>query len=406
MISVEEALQRVAGRVRPPSPVDVPLANCLDHVLATDIASDIDSPPFDKSLVDGYAVRAADLTGGVCRLGVLEEVVAGTVPSKPVGAGQATRIMTGAPLPDGSDAVVMFEQTRAIAGPGLGDVEIVEVRLAAGSNVLRQGAAMRRGEIVLHAGQELRPIEVGLLAEVGRAEVPVFPHPEVAVLPTGNEIVPPSHVPRPGQIRNSNGPLLAAAVRRAGGVPIDLGVARDEAGELRRLIAEGLRSDVLLLSGGVSAGVLDLVPQALADLGVVEVFHKVQFKPGKPLWFGVLPTQPRDKLVFGLPGNPVSSLACFELFVRPALAALGGRRWQGLPRVSARLEARHIQRGDRPTYHPAACRTQDGQSYVRALPWQGSADLRGVTAANSLAYFPAGDRTYAEGETVEVLMFV
>jgi molybdopterin molybdotransferase len=196
--------------------------------------------------------------------------------------------------------------------------------------------------------------------------------------------------------------MLAAAVTRAGGVPIDLGVARDNAEELRRLIARGLSADVLLLSGGVSAGVLDLVPQALADMGVRQVFHKVQFKPGKPLWFGVHEAEGRQRLVFGLPGNPVSSLVCFEMFVRPALGRLAGRDNVGLRSGRGALATEFSHRGDRPTYHPARLIEGDGRVTIDPLPWQGSADLRGLAQANGLVHFPAGDRTHQPGDELEV----
>jgi molybdopterin molybdotransferase len=238
-----------------------------------------------------------------------------------------------------------------------------------------------------------------LLAEVGRTKVAAVPAPRVAVLATGNELVEASRVPGPGQIRNSNGPLLAGLIAQAGGQPALLGIARDEPCDLLRKIEAGLAHDVLLLCGGVSAGVLDLVPQMLAQVGVQQVFHKVNLKPGKPLWFGV---QERT-LVFGLPGNPVSSLVCFELFVRPAIEKLSGRQPVGLLRTRAILTRDHPQRGERPTFWPAAL-TQTNQTLsVHPLAWQGSGDLRTLTGADCLAYFPAGDRLFPAGEQIDVL---
>jgi molybdopterin molybdotransferase len=260
---------------------------------------------------------------------------------------------------------------------------------------------------------------------VGRSGVAVFPRPRVALLSTGNELVEPHQRPGAGQIRNSNGPMLAAAVRRTGGVPAELGIARDEPADLREKIEQGLAADMLVLSGGVSAGVLDLVPAVLGDLGVEQVFHKVSLKPGKPLWFGVarskfnvqgsnfkvgdvepetLNAKP-ETLVFGVPGNPVSSLVCFELFVRPAIAKLRGSDPDaGLRQLPARLTAEFVHRGDRPTYFPAVVRRVGEALSVEPVRWRGSGDLRGITAANALAIFPAGDRTWQAGEQVDVLL--
>ncbi len=228
--------------------------------------------------------------------------------------------------------------------------------------------------------------------------------PALAVLSTGNELVPPVRRPGPGQIRNSNGPLLVAAANMAGATAHDLGIAIDDAAELRLAIERGLAHDVLLISGGVSAGVLDLVPKVLADLGVEQAFHKVNLKPGKPIWFGVRSGHEFSTLVFGLPGNPVSSFVCFELFVRPALGRLAGRDDAALQEFDAPLAAPFAQRSDRPTYHPARLQTDNaGQMTVEPLRWQGSGDLRTLVGANALAYFPPGAHQFEPGETVRVL---
>jgi molybdopterin molybdotransferase len=238
---------------------------------------------------------------------------------------------------------------------------------------------------------------------VGRVSVRVVPRPRVAILATGNELVPLEVVPGAGHIRNSNSPMLAAQVQAAGGAAAELGIARDTADELRTLIGIGLEADVLLVSGGVSAGVLDLVPGVLAELGVREVFHKISLKPGKPLWFGVRAAEAGDRLVFGLPGNPVSSLVCFELFVRPALAALAGRAG-GLVESTALLACEFVHRGERPTYHPARVSSEAGRQVVEPARWKGSGDLAALAGANALACFPSGDRTHAAGEAIRVLL--
>lgn len=404
MLSVDEALQQVLAHARPRLAAKCALGLARGLVLAEDVVSDIDSPPHDKSVVDGYAVRAADLADGSAELDVLEEVTAGAVPSQDVTHGSATRIMTGAPIPAGADAVVMIEHTRPLTPAATHErVQISCKPPAVGQNIMRRAISMVRGQTVLAAGCELRAIELGVLAEVGRTSVSVVGRPRLAILATGNELVPAGEVPQAGQIRNSNGPLLVAAVEAAGATALDLGIARDTIESLRESIANGLQSDVLIISGGVSAGVLDLVPSVLTELGVRQVFHKVNLKPGKPLWFGVLSAAAGDKLVFGLPGNPVSSLVCFELFVRPAIGRLSGRGDASLVQVAAELAMPYVHRGDRPTYQPARLESADGRNLIRPLRWQGSGDLRTLVDANALACFPAGDREYPSGELIVAL---
>jgi molybdopterin molybdotransferase len=407
MLTVDEALGQVLAHAQSKSAARVALSDAVGLILAENIAADLDSPPYDKSMVDGYAVRTIDLAGGHGELTVLEEIMAGMTPSQPIEAGTCTRIMTGAPIPAGADAVVMQELTQAAAGDSR-PVQFRDERLRPGQNVVRQGVAMRRGDIVLRAGGLTTPAAIGLLAEVGRVEVSAIPAAGVAVLATGNELVSPSERPVAGQIRNSNGPMLVAAARQAGATAVDLGVARDNRESMRLKLAEGLERDVLVISGGVSTGILDLVPATLAELGVREVFHKIRMKPGKPLWFGVKEhSADRRTLVFGLPGNPVSSFVCFELFVKPALAKVAGRDPATVHRVvTARLTSEFTHRGDRPTYHPAVVESLHDKAgpTVAPLRWFGSADLRGLADANALVIFPAGDFSYAVGEPTQVLL--
>lgn len=392
MISLEEARRLVEQRTRPLPSSPVELSAALGRVLAADVVSDIDSPPWDKALVDGYAVRSADFSGeDPVELMVLEEVTAGRAPSLPLAPGHATRIMTGAPLPEGCDAVVMIEQSEAAHG---------RVVLRGGArteqNLLRRGASVRRGDRVVRRGAELRFVEIGVLAEAGCARPPVHRAPRVAVISTGDELVPPERTPAVGQIRNSNGPMLEAQVRQGGADPRPLGIAADEPKVLREQIERGLQSDVLLLSGGVSAGVLDLVPAALQSCGVEEVFHKVLLKPGKPVWFG---QSAAGTLVFGLPGNPVGSLVCFEQFVRPALRGLAGAAGAFEPRTfRARLAEEFMHRGRRPTFFPAFWEVDDRDAKaVTPLAWKGSADLRTLSDANCLIAFPPGDLLHQAG---------
>jgi molybdopterin molybdotransferase len=356
-------------------------------------------------LVDGYAVRSVDLIGPDRQLRVVETIAAGQTPSRPLGPRDASAIMTGAPVPTGCDAVVMHERTRSDAG----SVWVEEPSVRIGQNILPRAREMRAGELILGAGTVLTPAHLGVLASVGRTPVRVA-RPRLAVVSTGDELVEPDRTPGPGQIRNSNAIMLRALATEAFAVAESLPTAPDEPDELRRILQKGLEFDVLIVTGGVSAGQRDLVPAALAGLGVRRVFHKVRLKPGKPLWFGVGPTR-ADRpgtLVFGLPGNPVSSLVVFLLFVRPALAILAGRPASvpGMP--EARLACGFAHRGDRPTYHPARLTSVIGPSgpsaiTIETLTWHGSADLRTAATADGFAAFPAGDRDYSPGEIVGYL---
>jgi molybdopterin molybdotransferase len=416
MLSVAQALEIVLQHAKPLPAVTALLGpEALGLILAEDIASDLDMPPFDKAMMDGFALRSTDLRDGQAELAIIEEIPAGKTPTKAIEAGQASRIMTGAPIPTGADAVVMIERCE-LAG---NKVRVNDSRLAAGQNILTRGREMRDGAIVLHAGARLRPQEFGLLAAVGRTSVKVQPAPRVAILSTGDELVDPTMKPGPGQIRNSNGSMLLAQVARAGGVPRFLGIARDEPAHLRMLIEDGLRADVLLLSGGVSAGNLDLVPGVLADLGVQPRFHKIAMKPGKPLLFGVknqpgaqatgasgnvpsLALRAGGCLVFGLPGNPGASLVCCEQFVRPAIR--GMMALEPGPRiVKATLTKDFPYRTDRPTFHPARLRLSDTGWTIEPVAWFGSPDLRGVAPSNAFVLLPEGDHRHRAGDMLQVL---
>jgi len=355
-------------------------------------------------------------------LSIIEEVTAGRVPGKTVGPGQAIRIMTGAPLPNGADLVIPVEETQFVPSISAADSSSnpeeqflgrVSIQLKAptspGRFILRRGAAVRNGATVLPAGRVVRAQELAALAELGKARIPVIQRPRVAILATGDELVPVGIQPGPGQIRNSNEPMLAAQIQQTGAEPVRLGIARDERTDLRSRIRAGLECDFLLLSGGVSAGKLDLVPSELAAAGVRQVFHKIQMRPGKPLWFGVLERpvegasgKSRPCFVFGLPGNPVSSMVCCELFVRAAL-----RRWNGIePAIAApivaKLTVEHHNDGNRPTYHPARLDWSNDGPVVHVVDWIGSSDLCATVDANCMALFPAGDRVWRPGEKLDV----
>lgn len=405
MLSVDDAVRLILENCPTLAGETVDLASTLGLVLAEDARSEEDSPPFDKSMMDGYAVRAVDCVNLPRELRVIGEVIAGDVSHRPVDAGDALRIMTGAPLPDGADAVVRLEDTEAA---GSDRVRLVRGALEPGTNVIRRGSLMQRGEVVIAAGRRVRPQELAVLAELGRASLRTIPRPSIAVLATGNELVPPGRPLGPGQIRNSNELMLVAQASRWGCRGVGLGIARDRLDELRETIARGFSHDVLVLTGGVSMGTMDLVPQVLAELGARQVFHKIHFKPGKPVWFGVkeeAPTRSGRTLIFALPGNPVSSMVCSELFVRPAVRRLAGIDPPEVARFTARLTRRHVLREDRPTYFPATISWTGEGPLVTPTDWKGSADLKGTLNANGVIAYPAGERTYEAGERVTVIPF-
>ncbi|HEX2170869.1 MAG TPA: gephyrin-like molybdotransferase Glp [Dehalococcoidia bacterium] len=362
------------------------------RILAEDARAPGDLPALPTSTVDGYAVRAED---GAADRTWLAELTAGRVYDGDIGPGQALRIMTGAPVPRGADAVVMVEDTEL-------DGERVRILRPPrpGQNVTPVGADMAAGEVVLRAGDRLGAPEVGLLAMIGRTSVRVTRRPRVAILSTGDELVEPDEPLRPGVIRDSNRYALAAAVREAGGEPLLLGVARDDPAEQRRLIVTGLESaDVLLTSGGVSVGSRDLIKPILSELGTIH-FGRIAFKPGKPLTFATV----GRSVAFGLPGFPVSSLVTFEVFVRPALLAMQRARQVQRPRVQARLAHRVGRAIDRTEYQRAVLRWSGGGLMVATTGLQTSSRLLSLVGSNSLVKIPPGEDDYQEGDLVETLV--
>lgn len=409
MIELAAALARVEQVAAPLRPRRVPLGAAVGRRLAAAVAASGDSPPWDRAMMDGFAVRDADLAAdGTAVLDVVVDLAAGDVSRIPVPPGGCARIMTGAPLPPGADAVVPVEcavEGTAEAHAG-GRVRLCDRRFRPGQHVARRATAFRRGDVVLPVGSRLTAAAVGVAVEAGATHVVVVPPPRVAILSTGSELVAPEVEPGPGQTRNSNGPMLRAAILAAGGEPVPLGIVGDRPESLRAAVAQGLAADVLLLSGGVSAGDLDLVPAVCAACGVEEVFHKVRLKPGKPVWFGRSRRGNGDALVFGLPGNPASTLVCFELFVRPALAILAGvaeERWH-LPRVAAVLATPARSAADRPIYAPCRLQRTKGGITAEPLPWSGSSDLVGLAVAEGLVVLPAGAGMLPAGTPVEVVV--
>ncbi len=406
LLTVEEALLAVRAEAAPRPSREVPLDQALGCTLARNVAADRDSPPFDKALMDGYAVRTADLLDNPARtLRLGETLLAGQVATRALAAGEAAGIMTGAPLPPGADAVVMLEHT--VVNGGHVTIQDEFPLPEPGRNLLPRAREMRAGETVLEAGQTLNPPAIGVLANVGCARPLVIPPLRVAVVPTGDELVEPDVLPGPGQIRNSNASMLRALALQHGTSVAVHPIARDEPEALRAILASALASaDVVLVTGGVSTGSHDLVPPTLAGLGMRTVFHKVRMKPGKPLLFGVGASPDPERpgpLVFGLPGNPVSSLVAFLLFVRPAIDAMAGRPWRDTLDGPYPLATAFKQRGDRPAYFPSRLVATTNGLAVEPLPWAGSADLRAIARADGFARFPAGEHVYQPGDSLTFL---
>lgn len=397
MISAGEALALVLRDLRLLDSEQVALADAAGRVLAADVISDRDVPPFRNSAMDGYALRSEDTSGSELpiRLRILEVVGAGSMPTLQVETGTATQIMTGSVMPDGADAVVKVEDTEVD-----GDRVVIRQGCPAGANVRLPGEDVRRGDTVLKAGRQLRPADVGLLASLSCARVQVRRQPIVAVLATGDELVDVDQPLTPGKIVNSNAYTLAAAVREAGGVPKVFGIVHDTRAALREAFAEALTADMVLSTGGVSMGVFDLVRETLAGLDVKELFWKIAQKPGKPLTFGLRGTTP----VFGLPGNPVSSLVCFYVYVRPALRAMLGLAQLHLPMVDATADE-DIKVAESMTEFVRCILSGPSGSYrVRVTGTQSSGVLRSMSLGDALLVSPAGKGAIKLGDSVRVML--
>lgn len=381
-------LREVRAHRHTPEIESVPLSAAAGRVLASDAAADRDYPPFDRSVRDGFAVRAADLPG---LFKVIGEVRAGERHSGQVGPGEAIEIMTGAPVPAGADAVVMVEHCTRTDGAVSTDRQ-----LEPGTHIAPQGCEAKSGQIVLRQGTRLDFAHISWLATTGHAQVQVYRRTRVAIIATGDEIVEINAKPLDHQIRNSNAQSLAAQVLRAGGSPIILPIAPDTLAETRRLVELGLQSDLLLLSGGVSAGKYDVVEQALAAAGAEFHFDRVAVQPGQPLVFG----KADHTFFFGLPGNPVSTMVTFELFARAALELLAGVEEPFLPLTLARLTRPFRHKTGLTRVLPAQVRA----GLVTPVDWQGSGDVASLCRANAFLVADSQRPEYLEGDTIPVLL--
>jgi molybdopterin molybdotransferase len=384
-------LRETAVRLTLPATETVATLDANGRVLAEDIASDRDYPPFPRSARDGFAVRAADLPG---TLEVVGEIRAGgEFYTGTVGAGQAVEIMTGAPMPAGADSVLMVEHVTRD-----GNRITTDRSHKSGDNFNARGIAAKEGEPILARGTRLTFTEIAFLATVGRTQVQVYRKPRIAVLPTGDEIVDVDKTPGPHQIRNSNAWSMAAQVARAGGEPVVLPIARDNYESTHALVKQGLECDMLLLSGGVSAGKYDIVEQVLADFRAEFFFTRVKIQPGQPLVFGYVQGKP----VFGLPGNPASTMVTLEVFARAAIDLMSGADEAPLPILEARLSRDFRQKTGLTRFLPARI-ASEGLT-VEPLSWQGSGDIVGMSRANAFLVTDPDREFWPAGDHIKVLL--
>ena len=411
MLSVEEALERILGFFDVLPPEHKPILEAQGQVLAQDVVGRFDIPPADNSAMDGYAVQAASVEGATrgspCVLKVVGTVAAGQIPHQNVTPDTAVRIMTGASVPEGSDAVVPFEDTDEAesrsSSNGPSEIAVYN-EVARGENVRPAGQDISMGDLAIAAGTELWSPHIGVLASLGYDEVTVVRRPVAAILATGDELIEPSEEHRPGRIYNSNSYGLAAAVRRAGGIPMMLGIARDHLDSIQGKLQEGLRSDMLITSAGVSKGDYDIVKDVLSQQGEIH-FWSVRMRPAKPLAFGVM-NGTGDQAVphLGLPGNPVSALVAFEQFGRPAIHKMLGKGVRPRPTVEAVLEEPIYNTDGRRVYARAIVTKRNGTYYAKLTGHQSSNLLTSMSRANGLAICPEDLPLKEAGEVVTVQM--
>jgi len=399
MIPVNEALQIISAETSPLNPESVALTEALGRVLAEEIRADSDLPPFDRSQMDGYAIRAEDVATTPARLRIAGESAAGRGWHHQLEAGAAVRIMTGAPVPAGADSVQQVELTRELENRSI--VEILE-SVSPGRSIVKRGSEINSGEIVLRAGERINSAMVAVLASFGYANVNVATRPRVAILATGTELVPVDQKPGQDQIRDSNNYSIDAYAKLAGAETELLPLAGDDIEGLKRTIASAAeRADLVVTSGGVSMGIYDFTKAALKQLGAEIFFERVALRPGKPTVFGRLPG---GTLVFGLPGNPVSVSVTFNLFARPCLLQMQGATQTQLTELSALLAGPIKGSSDRESYLPAELTTNDqGQLLAKPLKWGGSSDFVAFARTAALIIVPTGVTSLAPGDTVRLL---
>ena len=420
MISVEAALEIILNEIKPLGMERINILSALGRILCEDITAPIDNPPWDNSAMDGYAVKTADTKRASKEkpvlLKVIEDLPAGYTAKKTIKTGEAIRIMTGAPIPKGADAVVMVEDTEKTGVRGLPPQDLSGgqgsgVRIfreaKTGDNIRKAGEDFKKGDIVLKKGMNIRPAETGMLAAVGKPNVYVYQKPKVAVLSTGDELVEIEEIPKTGKIINSNSYTLAAQIKECGAIPIQLGIARDTKKDLKEKLYYGLSADCIVSSGGVSVGDFDFVKDVLKELGsdprlkhagTGMRFWKVAMKPGKPLAFGIIGGKP----AFGLPGNPISSMVAFEQFVRPALLKMSGRTDIFKRPLNALLTKSIKKKTGRMHFVRAVLEEKDGQLYATPQEGQGSGILSSMVKSNCLVILSEDAKDAEKGSTVKV----
>jgi len=395
MITVQEALDIVLPHIRPLGSEKVSISEALGRVIAEDIYAHRDLPSFDNSAMDGYAVKHADIGGASeghsVLLRVVGELPAGSISTKTVESGQAIRIMTGAPVPRGADTVIPVEETER----GDGFVAVLRT-VPLGEHIRRAGEDVGKGDKVLSVGDAVRPAEVGMLASLGRSFISVYQRPLAAIVCTGNELVDVDEVLDGVKVVSSNSYTLAAQVEDCGAVPVQLGIAKDRKEEIQAKLAQGIRADVLISSAGVSVGDYDFVKDALNDLGMKIAFWKVAMRPGMPVVFGTIDEKP----IFGLPGNPVSSMVSFEEFVRPSLLKMMGHRQLFRPVVEAILKEDVSKKPGRRHFIRSLVSFEEGRYFVTTTGAQGSGILRSMIRANALIILPEDCEIVRAGEKV------
>ncbi|MFM8934219.1 MAG: molybdopterin molybdotransferase MoeA [Gemmataceae bacterium] len=400
-VDLDTAWRAIANAL-PPSRIELGpvLSNQLGMVLAEDIVADMDMPPFTRSMMDGFAVCVSEENPEEA-FRITGRAEAGSIPGGKLMPGEAWHIATGAPVPENTSWVLPKEMATLEPGESATERVVAHSLLKTGKNLFESGGEFRSGSILLRDGTSLGPAEYGLLAQAGRTAVKMHAAPRVAIVSTGNELVDPNMKPGPGKIRNSNGPMLMAQVARTGAVPRFLGIAPDCPQATESLVKEGLGHQVLLLSGGVSVGPKDLVRPALEKLGVQIKVHGVQLKPGKPFLFGI---HPSGVVVFGLPGNPVSSYVTFELLVRPALQRLKGMaNAEPVQPIPARLTHDWRVQSDRPLRQPAKLILTNEGPCVEVPEWKGSPDLRSLIGTNALACLQPGTHSLVKADNIQVV---
>ncbi len=397
MISVEEALEILLSNLPDCKTEQIPFESALGRILAESLVATTDIPPFHRSAVDGYALHSSDVLNAPVELVVAGESRAGGGMPGKLPPGEAISIMTGAPVPEGADCVQMVEASKLSSD---GHTVTILQASKARDNIAQRGSEAKAGDVALPAGHRIGPAEIAVMATFGYRNARVYRRPSVAIVATGDELVELDQPPRPDQIRNSNAYCLASQLRYMDIDAAYLGIAKDDKNDLRNKMIEGLERDVLIITGGVSMGEYDFVKDVFDEIGLEILFSKVAIKPGKPTVFA----RRGDKLVFGLPGNPISALITFECFVRPTLGRLCGMKSPELPRMTGELLADMKQVPGRTAFLPAWVFWADGGWKVEPLRWKSSADIIGFTRANAAYIFPKNKDFLKRGEIVELML--